>query len=264
MAYSAIQQISERFTKDSQIVGSTGRPQNLTRYLGGHSRTGHPYVNGYWQFFISPPCVLFQDIADVSVEWFHATAEGFTPPSRNLNKADVPGQGGVGSSWVTGQTLQRTFSVTHREYRDIPILRLYQLWTSIILPHIGVSEISGHAWMGTSYKGHAMAVLTKPTGQTQDENITEYDIEEVFYFDGVWPENEPTDTLSQDISSNDIVQYTMNFSFDGWVLTKQDKKAVEMAVKIFNNYHYQRTYDIYTTDVNTFTTGCQTPASVKG
>lgn len=258
MAYSAIVEIGNSFNDMASKVGSTGRPKNLTRYLGGHSRTGHPYVNGYWQFFIAPPAVLFKNLdGALAGEWFHATAESFTPPSRNVTKGDVPGQGGLGSSWVTGQSLQRTFSVTHREYRDVPILKLYQLWTSVIVPHVGVSEIAGEDWMGTSYKGHAFAVLTKPVGQNNNNGTkinggNKWDIEDFFYFDGVWPENEPVDTLNQDISGNDLVTYTMNFSFDGWPLMKQDTHAFVTLSNLLNLFEYQKTYDIYTTDVIQF------------
>lgn len=267
--YSAIEKIAANFNGMAGQVGSTGRPKNLTRYLGGHSRTGHPYVNGYWQFFISPPAMLFKNIdGSLAGEWFHATAESFTPPSRNVTKGDVPGQGGLGSSWVTGQSLQRTFSVTHREYRDVPILKLYQLWTSVIIPHVGVSELAGVDWMGTSYKGHAFAVLTKPVGQNNVNHTiinggsSKWDVEDFFYFDGVWPENEPVDVLNQDISGNDLITYTMNFSFDGWPLMKQDETANSRLNEVLRSFNYQSTYNNYLVDVNMFPAGLgNTPQS---
>lgn len=248
MAYSAITQITGSFNKAVNEAGTNGIPQGLTRYFGGHSRTNHPYVNGYWQYFVAPPSKLFSTVADTAVKWFHATAEGFTPPSRNLNKADLPGQGGVGSSFVTGQSLMRNYTVTCREYRDLPMMKLIELWTSIIVPYIGVSEFGGADWMAKTYKGHAFAIFTKPVADPSSQ-ITEASIEEVYYFDGVWPENNPTDSLSQDISANDIVQYSVNFSFDGWPLTKSDDGVVAAAVSVLSAYQYQSTYDIYTSDL---------------
>ena len=248
MAYSAITNISSSFTNAVGKAGTTGTPQGLTRYFGGHSRTNHPYVNGYWQFFIAPPSKLFSAVASDAQKWFHSTAEGFTPPSRNLNKADLPGQGGVGSSFVTGQSLMRNFTVTHREYRDLPMMKLLELWTSIIIPYTGVSEFGGNDWQAKSYKGHAFAILTKPVADPTSM-ITAESVEEVYYFDGVWPENNPTDSLSQDISANDIVQYSVNYSFDGWPLTKSDAGVVDAAVAALNAYTYQATYDIYTSDL---------------
>lgn len=264
MAYSIIASISQGFDASESI---SDHPNTLTRYYGGHSRISHPYVNGYWQLYISPPAALFNKITipEATNVWFHATAEGFTPPSRNLNKADLPAQGGVGSSWVTGQSLQRTFSITHREYREMPVRKLYQLWTGIIAPHVGVSELYGNEWAGTSYKGHAFVVLTKPVGDganswtLKGNTVDPADIEEVFYFDGVWPENEPTDALAQDIGSNDLVQYTINFSFDGWFLDKSDDGVVEKAIEVLNGWSYQDTYDRYTKDLDKFKKGlCET------
>ena len=105
--------------------------------------------------------------------------------------------------------------------------------------------------MGTSYKGHCFVILTKPTGHDSSNSvINRDDIEELFYFDGVWPENEPVDVLQQDISANDIVQYSINYSFDGWPLTKMDEKALNKAVELLNGYKYQTTYDLYQTDVD--------------
>lgn len=261
MGYSAVEQISGQITGAPGINTKTSQPQALSRYFGGHSRTSHPYVNGYWQFFLSPPCKLFDKVDEMSDIWFHATAEGFTPPSRNLNKADLPGQGGVGSSWVTGQSLMRTFSITHREYRDLPMMKLYELWGSTIVPQTGVSEFKGTEWQSTLYKGHAFVILTTPTGNNAnaDWRPNADDIEEVYYFDGVWPENVPTDALAQDISSNDIVQYTMNFSFDGWPLTgTTDPSVVSKAVSMFEsyNYKYQTTYNLNVNDMDVFATGC--------
>lgn len=274
MAFKAMQEIEVGF---SNLVPSQpgSRPQNLSRYFGGESRKSHPYVNGYWQFLLSPPEALFgtkinvqaMDLTGdgIAAEWFHATAEAFTPPSRTLSKADVPAQGGIGSSWVTGQQLTRTFSITHREYRDLPILKLYRIWTNIIVSQLGVSEVPGVHWDGDAYKGQAMVILTKPTGHQTNKDliIQPEDIEEVYYFDGVWPENEPVDTFNQDIASNDVVQHNINFSFDGWPLfasnnakgttSKIDTTSlITLAAKQLSSWQYQHTYDIYTKDVNTF------------
>ena len=286
MGYSAISNISEAFNvatgQTNSHAGMTAdtnnpnsKPNNLSRFYGGHSRTSHPYINGYWQFLVSPPCKLFDKIAKgsdntLAAQWFHATAEGFTPPSRNLNKVDLPAQGGVGSSWVSGQSLMRTFSITHREYRDLALGKLIELWTSIIIPHIGVSELAGYDWEGSSYKGEAFVILTKPTGHGRDSSTTcatnlgkwklePEDIEEVFYFDGVWPENTPVDSLAQDISSNDIVQYTVNYSFDGWYLNKSDDDVVKAAIDALNNWSYQETYDTYTTDLKAYNPAYSSP-----
>lgn len=226
-----------------------GKPEALTRYMGGHNRKNHPFVSGYWQLYLSPPQKIFGTNTALAIEWFHATCEGFTPPSRAINKADVPGQGGLGSSYVTGQSLTRTFSITFREYRDLPISNLIELWTSVIDPYTGVSELSGSEWLASSYKGSAFVVLTKPTGAFQNSAITAADVEQVFFFHGVFPENPPYDTLASDISANDVMQYNLTFSFDGFPLTKVDSTVTSNAIRLLSGTKYMTTYDDYLADL---------------
>jgi len=90
--------LSNQFDKNR----GNDQPERLTRYMGGHNRTNHPYVSGYWQLYIDVPNLIFAGGGDAGAddmqatqEWMHSTAEGFTPPSRTINKADVPGQGGL-------------------------------------------------------------------------------------------------------------------------------------------------------------------------
>lgn len=239
----------------TSITNSTGtdKPNSLTRYFGGHNRQNHPFVNGYWQLYLSPPTKIFNTVHSDAINWFHCTCEGFTPPSRTLNKADVPGQGGLGSSFVTGQTLTRTFSITFREYRNLPMLQMLHLWTSVIDPYVGVSEFSGSEWMSSSYKGSGFVVLTKPTGAYDSKSLQEEDFEEVFFFHGVWPEAAPHDALATDISTNDVLQYNTTFSFDGFPLTKSDDGVVAKAKTLLSNLKYINTYEKYLADINTTT-----------
>jgi len=226
------------------------RPAPLTRYMGGRNRLNHPYITGYWQFYIDVPTLIFgSDTKLGSQEWLHSVAEGFTPPTRTLNKADVPGQGGLGSSFITGQTLTRTFTVTFREYQDLPIYGIMELWTSILDPYVGVSPLKGNQWLPPAYKGVAMAALVKPT--MENDKISAKDIEQVFFFHGVWPETSPTDTLSQDISANDVLQHNITFSFDGWPLTKSSPGVVNKAVEMLDgSQYYKTTYVQYLSDIN--------------
>jgi len=243
--------IFKRFADQINVATDADKPSRLSRYIGGHGRKNHPHVSGYWQFFLLPPEAIFSDnISGKYEDWWNATAEGFTPPTRNLNKADVPGQGGLGSSWITGQTLNRTFSVTFREYRDLVIYNLFCLWTSVIDPYTGVSPLSGDKWLGESYKGEAFAILTRPTNA--NETLTSNDIEEVYYFTGVWPENQPDDALASDISGPNLTQITMNFSFDGWPLTKKDDNVLQAAEeKIKDKSYLESTYNRFVENLST-------------
>jgi len=222
-----------------------GTPEKLTRYIGGHQRNNHPFVTGYWQFFIEPPIKIFNSKASDASNWLHSTAEGFTPPSRTLNKGDVPGQGGLGASFVTGQTLNRTFTVTFREYRNIPILSIAELWCSVIDPYMGVSPLSGYDWLPKSYKGTAIAILTRPVQANASGQASENDIEQVFYFDGVFPEAPPYESFASDISGNDLLQHSITFSFDGWPLTRVDDAAMQKAKEVLNLAEYENTYNSY-------------------
>lgn len=244
------ERIANSFNSDESAPNQFERPKTLSRYMGGHGRNNHPYISGYWQFFLNAPSGIFEtdDIAS-GLEWWHSAAEGFTPPTRTLNKADVPGQGGVNSSWVTGQTLTRTFTVTFREYRDLPINHLIEQWVSVIDPYVGVSPIEGAEWLGKTYKGSAFAILTKPTGAFLSD-LTMDDIEEIFYFHGVWPENHPTDTFASDIAANDVAQHNITFSFDGWPLTRTEPDVREEALKLLQGRQYlDSTYDVYLSDL---------------
>lgn len=230
------------------------KPSGLSRYIGGNSRKNHPYVTGYWQFFVYPPSTIFEGMEETATEWWHSTAESFTPPTRNLNKGDVPGQGGLGSSWITGQTLNRTFSVAFREYRNLPIYNLYCLWTSIIDPNIGVSPVSGNKWVASTYKGSAFAILTRPTASI-DEDLSKEDIEDVYFFHGVWPENQPDDALASDISGPNLAQLSMNFSFDGWPLKKNESQVLDKAAELLVAKKYiDTTYDHFIKDLTSTTT----------
>jgi len=226
------------------------KPDSLTRFFGGNERLNIPYISGYWQLLITPPEIIFTTTQLDSVTWLHTAAEGFTPPSRTLNKADLPGQGGLGSSFVTGQTLNRTFSVTFREYGNLPIFSIFDLWTSIIDPYTGVSPVSGSSWLPATYKGNAFVILTKPTQSLEGQAMAEWDIEQVYYFTGVFPETAPHDSFGSDIATNDFAQHNVSFSFDGWPLTKANSEVVEAAIGALSNAtYYDNTYAPYANSV---------------
>lgn len=226
------------------------RPRELNRYMGGHRRANHPYINGYWYLLIEPPQFLF-DESDInesgyqlsgtgegyqggrngagafeSSRWLHSTAEGFTPPTRTLTKVDVPGMGGMGSSFVAGQQLTRTFSTTHREYQNTTVFNTVNLWTSVIDHHYGISPMKGTEYVPANYKGSAYVFLCKPTtskgggdGKGAEggvPQISHIDVEQFYFFEGVFPEGSPYDAFNSDINTNDVVQLNVTWSFDGW------------------------------------------------
>jgi len=242
---SSINPMSRLMTSEANrtILTSSQNPENLSRYYGGIDRYNHPYVSGYWYCLILPPPRLFNitegnDNATAATEWLHSTAEGFTPPTRNLKKVEAPGIGGVKSYYVAGQEINREFTITFREYQELPILNILQNWTSVIDSNTGVSPLAGSEYVPANYKGIAYIALCKPTVGTRDGDafsgildgyakINREDIEQLFFFDGVVPKSLPYDTLNNDISNNDMTTISVPFSFDGYPLMKDSPKVVD-------------------------------------
>jgi len=177
------------------IVEKSSHPNYLSRYHGGHRRDNHPYISGYWYFLVNPPERLFNDAngaknMEKARDWLFTTAESFTPPSRNLTKVDVPGMGGLATSYVAGQEISRTFTVAFREYQEMPVMNILQTWTSVLDPNTGVSPLLGNEYIPANYKGSCYAALCKPTvgsrsGGGSLTKLTREDIDQIYYFDGV-------------------------------------------------------------------------------
>jgi hypothetical protein len=245
--------------QDRSIIAKPTQPDVLTRFNGGHRRFNHPYVSGFWYFIVNFPERLFNhkngasSLGGVAQKWFLTTAESFTPPSRNLTKVDVPGMGGMASSYIAGQEISRTFTVAFREFQEMPIMNILQIWTSVIDPNTGVSPLSGSEYIPANYKGSAFAALCKPTigdraSQTTG-SIKKEDIEELFFFDGVFPESAPWDSFSSDISTNDTTQVSVTFSFDGFPLLKNTPGVVDQFLKLTTEFYVGDTYSHYIDDI---------------
>lgn len=204
---------------------SSNKPDAINRFMGGKDRQNHPFISGYWYFVVQLPTEIFSTGIEDQAKWLHSTAESFTPPSKTLNKVDVVGMGGSNSSFISGSTLNRTFTVGFREYQNVPILSIFDKWTAVIDPRLGLSPLK--KFVPSAYKGSAFAILAKPqsrqgsAGISSSNVINEEDIEQIYLFDGVFPEMSPHDAFAVDISANDVVQLSVAFSFDGWPLTNE-------------------------------------------
>lgn len=211
-----------RIDQDTEnFANGKDRPNDWNRFMGGRRRTNHPYVSGYWFFFLQAPEAIFVTDKLSAGNWWFSTAEGFTPHSTNLLKVDVPGMGGQASSFAAGREINRTFSVTFREYQNAPILNYFTMWSSAINdPHLGISAFKGNEFVPANYKGCAFVALCKPTHTMPGTTVSldKKDVDILWYYDGVFPENVPSDTFATDISGNDTAQLSVNFSFDGYPL----------------------------------------------
>jgi hypothetical protein len=238
-------------TKDKGGGGTRQMPDPGTRDIGGQFRTNQPYISGYFQALFNLPSKLTGGAQDSAQKWLHSTVEGFTPHTQTLNKVDIVGQGQIGSSFVASVATTREFTMTFREYQNMPILNIIRLWTAIFDPHSGVAPLGGDEFIPSNYKGSVCVIQTKPVRATTDGYKAD-DIEELYIYQGVFPTTIPVDTAAaSDITGNDTVQLSVTFSFDGAPLTSSevDKATV---VGWYNNIKILNTYDKYQTEGSKF------------
>lgn len=227
--------ISRLGTRFNNAVNARDIPDELTRDIGGQFRNNQPYITGYFQVMFGLPQRLFQDNADAASKWLHTTCENFTPHSQTLTKVDLIGQGQLGSSFVSNVMTTREFTCAFREYQNMPVLNVIRQWASIFDPATGVSPLSGNEFIPSNYKGWAAVIQTKPV-KSQNASIEVSDIEECYIYQGVFPVMIPVDTASAaDVNGNDMVQLSVNFSFDGAPLTSSDPGIADKCVSLLSN-----------------------------
>lgn len=245
--------ISRLNSKLTSIMQDRETPDYLTRDIGGQFRRNNPYFSGYFQVWFGVPERLFRGpVGPTAVTWLHSTCENFTPHSVTPNSVDIPGIGGTGSSHISGVLTTREFSLSFREYQNLPVLNTIKLWTSVFDPHTGVSPLRGKEFNPTSYKGWCIVAQMKPTGGGDNAVISADDLEECYVYQGVWPKNIPIDTVGQtDISASDSIQLSVSFSFDGSPLTSSDDGVVDKVLTFFSAFKYTDTFEKYHSFVGT-------------
>jgi hypothetical protein len=240
-------------SSDATSISSSGQrdhPDMLTRDIGGGFRTNQPYISGYFQVMFAPPQKIFSGAAASAVTWLTSTCEGFTPHSFTVNTVDVIGQGGIGATFPVNKTVTREFTTTHREYQNLPMIKVIRLWASVFDEYAGVSPLKGAEFIPSSYKGQLAVLQTKPT-VSRTSTLTADDIEECYIYHGVFPKNVPTDTISSDVTANDTAQLSITWSFDGAPLTSAEPNIVDGVLSRFQEYNYMNTYDKYLNQIFT-------------
>ena len=234
--------LSNQITALSNATDADDMPSEGTRYIGGHNRKNQPYINGYHQIVIFPPTGLFTTAGSVNVNsWLSSTCEGFTPHSITTNFVDVLGQGQIGASFPSGRTVNREFTLTFREYRSLPILNIFRTWHSLFDPHLGMSTLSAADLTPINYKGMIMVGILKPT--MSGGVITKDDVEEVYCYEGVFPSSLPDDTITTiDQATQDSVQASVTFKFDGAPLDKGFPELLTKYVALLGTRNYNETY----------------------
>ena len=235
---SATNIISRTTTRFSNADGERNHPDYATRDIGGHFRNNHPYISGYFQIVFGLPEALFESVdnAKRASQWLHSTCEGFTPHTQALTKVDVMGQGQIGSSFVANVTTTREFTLTFREYQNLPILNVIKRWASVMDPFTGVSPLNGNKFIPLNYKGWLAVAQTKPV-RSKDSPLAAEDIEECYIYPGVFPTTIPLDTLNSDITANDVAQHSITFSFDNTPMTSSEPGVTDQVITLLGGMH---------------------------
>jgi len=218
---------------------STTSMNKPSRFLGGSSEGAiHPFIKGYFYVFFSFPEIItvnsdtYNGIKSNGSNVLMSLCEGFQPPGdRQLKYEDVMGMGGVDSSFITGQTIDRNFSLNFRDIWGAPVFRIHRAWTSIIDPIYGGlvknTKTTDFNFVPKEYKGKVLVVQTKPIAfDGSNQSIKEEDIIKVDLFDGVFPTTDLSSMYDSNIADNTIVKPTVQYRFDG---TKYDETQLELS-----------------------------------
>jgi len=215
-----------------------------TGYVGGSDKGkgDHPYIKGYFYVFFGVPSTIFSDsnsniTRQQAKEFLLVSAEDYTPPGdRTLNLQDIQGQGGVDASFLTGQTINREFSIQYKDYWGAPIFRIHRQWASYINPYLGGSTMAVD-FSAAEYKGACMIIQTKPiarqVGSVQKDWKAD-DLIKIDYFDGVQPLTDLKSAYGSSLSDNSFVKPTVQYKFDGSPLDETDPDVLNKALSIMN------------------------------
>jgi hypothetical protein len=223
--------LSAQIRNLNEIFGAaTETPDTLNRFMGGRVRNNQPFISGYHQVYFNLPNGIFGGEETNAVKWLMSTCEGFTPHSSNINFVDVNGIGQLGASFPASRTYNREFTLTFREYREFPILNIFRTWNGLFDPHTGITSVEHDQYIPSFYKGSVWVGVLKPTASVGSGRFIELeDLEEVYFYDGVFPTLVPDDTATaSDQATNDSVQLSITFKFDGAPL---DKSFAGLAAK---------------------------------
>ena len=224
-----------------------------SRYLGGSGQDVHPYVKGYFYvWFKFPPLITSTDQEEAN-NTLLTLSEGFTPPGdRQLKTEDVQGLGGLDSTFITGQTLDRSFSIQYKDLWGAPVFRIHRAWSNIIKPHLGLADRKAgvEKFIPTEYKGRCIVIQTKPiitsngkespigTLTTDSNAFKSTDIIKVDLFDGVIPTVDLSSVYDSNISDNSIVKPSVQYRFDGAKYDETDEGVLTLATSILNKNVY--------------------------
>lgn len=233
---------------DTTLPATSDFPTKITRNAGGSTRKNSPFVSGGLIFYLLAPATLGAAGEDTTAantttsngeigQIFHCSAENFTPHTRSITTNTVPGLWGIKSSFPTTQDISTTFSITMREWTDMPILKTLRSWQNIMFDaNHGISLANSH--LASDYKGDAIVMYIKPNFKrainTQAIIFSKDMIEEMYWYTGVFPTT--GDIPASDISAPDLQTIAVTFSFDGHPFTMENTTMLDKAVALITSY----------------------------
>jgi len=222
------------------------------RYLGGSKKEVHPFIKGYFYVLFEFPGIVKDSISDQTAyanlgDVLLSLCESFTPPGdRQMKTEDVMGMGGLDATFVTGQTIDRTFSLMFRDLWGSPVFVAHRSWTSIINPYFGGLVNSTQAFVPSYYKGRVLVIQTTPKIiqnikvnsndiNTVDKDQIKKEIVKVNLFEGVVPITDLSSVYDSNITDNTIVRPTIQYRFDGKDFDETYPGVLDLAAdKLYN------------------------------
>lgn len=213
------------------------------RYQGGSNleKSTHPFIKGYFYVIFELPNIFTSGDRSKLTNLLLSSAESYTPPGdRQLKTEDIMGMGGVDATFITGQQIDRNFSIQYKEYWGAPIFRTHRQWTSIIDPYSGgaikkSSTGSVSNFEIEAYKGQVWVIQTKPVLGNSATNFTLDDIIKVDFMDGVFPKTDLKSIYDSNITDNSLVRPNVQYSFDGFPLDETNDEIKKKALSKLND-----------------------------
>ena len=213
------------------------------RYQGGSNleRDAHPFIKGYFYVLFEFPDIFSQTDQTKLTNLLLSSAESYTPPGdRQLKTEDIMGMGGVDATFITGQQIDRNFSIQYKEYWGAPIFRIHRQWTSIIDPYSGgaIKKSAADAVSNfevEAYKSRVWIIQTKPVLGNSANKFVDSDIKKIDYMDGVFPKTDLKSIYDSNITDNSLVRPNVQYSYDGFPLDETNDNVRKQALDKLNS-----------------------------
>jgi hypothetical protein len=249
----AVDQAYSRYSTASGALGDRNdSAQKSNRSLIGRASIS-PYTGGNFYVVMRVPEKLFPaDQGKQFEDLVLSSVRTFSPHSITLTSVEDTYMGGLGANFINGRVdITREFTMTFREYQGLPITTMFRQWIAVSNHYYGTTSLDGDEVIPSSYKGDCFVIITKPSVSdttSSSRKIGIRDVEDVFYYQGVFPTTTGIDVLNQDINSSELVEPSISFKFDGAPMDKSfdfiaQRAVEELASRMDFNDMYIRHYD---------------------